>query len=466
MRVSAVMSAVFFLSATGFLCGSGCTNIDNPVREEETAELVITAGMTEVLDTEPVRLEALGGSGTIAWETEPQAFGSFSPDGDKSVVYSPPDVDGTVAVTITARDDTGRSSTVQITVIDEGPPPSPGDILLNEIAWAGTLTSSYDEYIEIINSTERPFFLPFWKIENAAGSGTPLVFSGRIQKNGVFLIANYPSESEKTAITCRIDFTDSAVSLSNTFFGPFILKDSHGSTFDTVGDGGDYTDNLKGDKKPSLSRYTYAGTPGWDGDSWYTEGTSVNLSDGTFGTPGAENSDTPLYTGPGEDDALAIITEFGVNTDEEIGEDWVELLITRSGNLKNLVVTDLDADDSSISGGEDVWEEAGTYILVVWSDEAFIEGNTFYISDTDLPGTKDEIALMCGNTFIDGLCYSVDDKLPDDYEDLCVYGWEGDPIGSLSASRRTEDGGSGYMTAMIPASWDASASSSPGEKNW
>ena len=465
MRVSAVISAVFFLSAMGFLCGSGCTNIDNPVREEATAQLVITAGKTEVLDTEPVRLEALGGSGTIVWETEPQAFGSFSPDTGESVLYSPSDVDGTVAVTITARDDTGRSSTVQITVIDEGPPPVPGDILLNEIAWAGTLMSSYDEYIELKNSAERPIFLSYWKIENAAGSETPLVFSGRIQKNGTFLIANYPSESEKTAITCQIDFSDSAVSLSNTFFGPFILKDSDGVTFDTVGDGGDYTDNLKGEKKPSLSRYTYAGTPGWDGDSWYTEGTSVNLSDGTFGTPGAENSDTPLYTGPLEDDALAIITEFGVNTDEEIGEDWAELLITRSGNLKNLVVTDLDGDDSSICGGEDVWEDVGTYILVLWSDAPAIQGTTFYISDTDLPGTKDEIALMCGNTCIDGLCYSVDGELPDDYEDLCGYGWEGDPIGSLSASRRTEDGGSGYMTAMTPASWDLSASPSPGQEN-
>ena len=466
MRVSAVMSAVIFLFATGFLCGSGCTNIDNPVKEEETAQLVVTAGKTEVLDTEPVRLEALGGGDTVVWETKPQAFGSFFPDTGESVVYSPPDIDGTAVVTITARDDTGRSSAVQITVIDERLPPSPGDILLNEIAWAGTLTSSYDEYIELKNSAERPFFLSYWKIENAAGSGTPLVFSGRIQKNGAFLIANYPSESEKTAITCRIDFTDSAVSLSNTFFGPFILKDSHDVIFDTVGDGGDYTDDLKGEKKPSLSRYTYAGTPGWNGDSWYTEGTSVNLSDGTFGTPGAENSDTPLYTGPGEDDALAIITEFGVNTNEEIGEDWAELLITRSGNLKNLVVTDLDGDDSSICGGEDVWEDVGTYILVVWSDAPAIQGTTFYISDTDLPGTKDEIALMCGNTCIDGLCYSVNGELPDDYEDLCGYGWEGDPIGSLSASRRTEDGGSGYMTAMTPASWDASASPSPGQKNW
>jgi len=459
------MSTVIFLFAMEFLCGSGCTNIDNPVREEATAQLVITANKTEVLDTEPVQLEALGGGGTVIWETEPQTFGSFFPDVGKSVVYSPPDLDSTVAVTITARADTGRSATVQITVIDEGPPPLPGDILLNEIAWAGTLTSSYDEYIELKNSSERPFFLSFWKIENAAGSGTPLVFSGRIQNNTTFLIANYLSESEKTAITCRIDFTDSAVSLSNSFFGPFILKDGHDVIFDTVGDGGGYTDGLYGEKKPSLSRYTDADAPGWDSDSWYTEGTSVNLSDGTLGTPGAENSNTPLYTGPGEDDALAIITEFGVNTSEEIGEDWVELLITRSGNLKNLVVTDLDGDDSSITGGEDVWEEAGTYILVVWSDSPSFQGTTFYISDQSPPATKDEIALMCGDTFIDGLCYSVDGILPNDYDDLCRDGWVGDPIGSLHASRRAGDGSSGYMAAMTPASWDTTASPSPGQKN-
>jgi len=465
MKPSIYISAVVFLVGFLFLSGSGCTNIENPVREEDdpAGEMSVAAQAEEILDTQPLRLEAKGGSGAVFWKTEPELFGSFDPDTGARVTYTPPDVDRTIAVTISAHDASGRTCSILITVADEGLPPGPGDLLINEIAWAGTLTSPYDEYIEMRNCAERPFYLSFYTIDNAAGNGVPLLFSGRIEGSGLFLIANYSEQSEKSAICCRIDCADPALSLSNSAFGPFVLRNSSGAVFDTAGDGEDYTGGLTGDRKASLSRYSHVKDPGWEEGYWYTESVCQNLSDGTFGTPGAENSNTPLDPGPDEDAALAMITEFRVDANDETGEDWVELFITRGGNLKDIVVTDLDGDDSSITGGKDVFVDEGSHLIVVWGDPQTIDGSIFYIKDQSPPATKDELVVQSGPVFLDGLCYSVDELLPNDYKSLCDEGWTGPPVTSLCAARRTVDGV--YIVDMTAETWDPDAPPTPGIMN-
>ncbi|UCB46702.1 MAG: lamin tail domain-containing protein [Spirochaetota bacterium] len=461
MKLSPFISVITILVCLFLFSGSGCTNIDNPIREEVLEALSIVADKYTILDTESVILEAVGGVGLIQWDTVPALDGAFSPETGPRVLFSPPDVAQKTTITIISKDETERHVQILITVEDEGPPPQAGDVLINEIAWAGTVTSSYDEYIELINRSSRPFYLSGWKIENAAGTGNALTFSGRIEALSTFLITNYNENSEKTAITARIDYSDSALSIPNSTFGPFILKNQEDEIFDNVGDGNSYTYGFTGDIKSSLSRYTYSTATEWNIDSWYTEGISLNLKDETFGTPGAANSDTPYQTGPSEDDALALITEYHVDAHDEIGEDWIELFITKSGNIKNLVITDLDAGDSSITNGLDVYREEGEFLLVVWSDSFGSSGNVYYIPDTKPPGTKDELVLLCQTKLIDGLCYSVDGNLPDDYEKLCGFGWEGDPVGSLHASRIKDVNGD-YNDTMNTASWDIEAAPTPG----
>jgi hypothetical protein len=468
MKIYVGISSVILLIGFLFFSGSGCTRIENPVIEEEVEQLLVVVDKQEVLDTELVDLEACGGAGTITWETDPKGLGSFSPDSGASVVYTPPDIDATVAIDIIARDDTGQTFRIQITITDEGPPPSPGDIVLNEVAWAGTLTSSYDEYLELKNCTGRPFYLSFWKCENAAGSEMPLVFSGRIEEHGVFLVANYPEGSEKTAITCRIDFAASALSLSNSSFGPFVLKDDEDVTFDTVGDGGNYTGGLNGEVKASLARFTDATEPGWDSSFWYTEGTCMNLADGTLGTPGAPNSDTPFETGPSEDDALGIITEFCLDVNEGEVEDWIEILVTRQGNIKGWVVTDLDGTDSSITCGTDCYVNEGDYILVAWSVGCMQEGQYFFIPDQNPPSTKDELVLQCDEAILDALCYYFSgDVLFDDEEEIQKYGWEGDPIilGDEKHAARKRIGEASYSPDLVASSWATDSAITPGEEN-
>jgi hypothetical protein len=465
------LAVPFFLIAASFvLTGSGCTKIDTPTRnpEEPGGELSLTADFLSILDTQPLRIQAHGAKGVVSWRSDPHFDGCFQPDLGDLVLFSPPDVGEDLVVGIVATDETGSSARLDVRVIDEGEPPAPGDVLINEIAWSGTLTSAYDEYIELLNTTDRDFYLTNWRIENAAGAGNSLVFSGRLPASSVFLIANYAPTSGKSALTCRVDHVDAAISLPNSAAGPYVLTNSLGTVFHTAGDGGSYVHGKNStDLKASMSRYSFSADTVWNPDSWYTESVCMNLADGTLGTPGHPNSD---LTGAGpeadEDAATAVITEFFIDVNEEAVEDWVELLVTEEGNVKQFVISDLDGDsDSSITGGLDAFFSAGEYILIVWSDTGGRDGNTFSIADPNPTGTKDELVLLCGGRFLDGLCYcSTGEALFDDGEKMAGYGWAGPPIPGKYAARRRDQSG-GYLNGMQAESWDVDAEPTPAGPN-
>jgi hypothetical protein len=453
------------------VCGSGCTKIDTPVRDTSSGEakhdiFTLVVETTEILDTQPLIVTAVGGSGTILWSCD---AGSFQPNIGDEVLFIPHDSVKNELAEITAEDEKGHTASLTLRITDEGPPPQPGDVLLNEIAWAGTLTSSYDEYIEIINRTSRPFYLLNWRIENGAGAGTPLTFSGRIEAASPFLIANYNSISEKTALTCKVQCTTASLSLSNSSLGPLVLTSTDSTVFDTVGTGGKPAIGLNtSETRSSMSRYTDSNGTAWDQTSWYTSGEAVNLNDGTFGSPGAPNTDTP-FSQPHDGDALGIITEYSIDAHDDLGEDWVELFITESGSIKNFVITDLDGDDTSITSRTDVQVIMGEYILVVWNDRYTIhyqEDNRFYTPDSNPTGTKDQIVLMVNGVFIDGVCYFSDDSTGDDRfggdkDIMTAAGWNGDPIFGKHASRITDSDGA-YVVELTADGWDTEIEPSPG----
>lgn len=473
---------ILLLGFSHVLYSAGCTNIETPVREgsesvEEQGKLIIHCDRSEILDTEPLPLYAEGGSSQISWRCEPDIHGYFQPEMGEQVLFISPDITGDSSVTIIAEDAQGNSDSLLIHIVDEGNPPSSGDIIISEIAWAGTLTSASDEYIEIVNTADRPFYLNNWRIENAAVSGTALVFSGRIEPGSPFLIANYAEGSEKTAISCEIQFTVASLSIRNTTFGPFVLIDSEGTVMDSVGDGGSYTLGINTPEiRSSISRYSWSNTTEWSPESWYTEGQSLNLSDGTLGTPGAMNSDIPFQIGPNEEDALAILTEYAVDPADSIGEDWAEIYITKGGTLKDFILTDLDGEDNPITYGRDIQAAEGDYFLIIWHeyDDAYdfeingylIEENRIFIPDNPPTGTKDQIVLLCGSYFLDGLCYYTEgnDFFDNDEQQMRDFGWVGDPIlGKYGAKRYVEE--DQYQNTMAETSWDREASPTPGSAN-
>ncbi|RME10915.1 MAG: PKD domain-containing protein [Bacteroidetes bacterium] len=64
---------------------------------------------------------------------------------------------------------------------------TPLDVVVSEIAWAGTTTSSSDEWLELYNNTAAAIDLTGWRL--ASGDGTPdITLSGVIPAGGYFLL--------------------------------------------------------------------------------------------------------------------------------------------------------------------------------------------------------------------------------------------------------------------------------------
>jgi len=73
-------------------------------------------------------------------------------------------------------------------------PASLRDVVISEIAWMGTTTSSSDEWIELYNNTAGPIDLTGWTL--AAADGTPnILLSGEIPAGGYFLLERTDDDS-------------------------------------------------------------------------------------------------------------------------------------------------------------------------------------------------------------------------------------------------------------------------------
>ncbi|HXV99342.1 MAG TPA: lamin tail domain-containing protein, partial [Anaerolineae bacterium] len=66
------------------------------------------------------------------------------------------------------------------------PPPPLGSVVINEVAWGGTMTSATDEWIELLNVTSQTITFTGWTITNTGGLNIAL--SGVISPNGYYLI--------------------------------------------------------------------------------------------------------------------------------------------------------------------------------------------------------------------------------------------------------------------------------------
>ena len=102
------------------------------------------------------------------------------------------------------------------------------DVVINEIAWMGTAASTYDEWIELYNTTGDTITLTNWTLSSA--DGTPsITLSGSIAPYGYFLLERSD------------DNTVSDISADQIYAGAlgdagedFSLKDSSDTVIDRV----------------------------------------------------------------------------------------------------------------------------------------------------------------------------------------------------------------------------------------
>lgn len=177
---------------------------------------------------------------------------------------------------------------------------APGPVVINEVAWAGSADSSYDEWIELYNSSDADTDLTGWTIVDDNGASI-YKLDGKISAHGFYLI-------EKSENTVTPNVANAIVSLSLANSGDsLVLLDASGNTVDSAnGSGGAWA---AGDavSKASMERKDPA-VSGDDASNWVTssgEGSTAKASGGSLivGTPGIVNS--PGQAGAGSGSGVA-----------------------------------------------------------------------------------------------------------------------------------------------------------------
>ncbi|WP_127015610.1 phospholipase D-like domain-containing protein [Anoxybacter fermentans] len=153
-----------------------------------------------------------------------------------------------------------------------------GSVVINEVAWVGTTYSTYDEWIELYNTTNSDIDLSGWTLN--AVDGTPSInLSGIIPAKGYFLLER-TDDNSVPGISADLIYTGSLGNTGETLE----LRDASGTLIDSV-DAWYAGDN---DTKATMER-TDPLVSGTDSSNWNT---STVGYDGGYGTPKALNSNT------------------------------------------------------------------------------------------------------------------------------------------------------------------------------
>ncbi len=123
-----------------------------------------------------------------------------------------------------------------------------GDVVINEVAWAGTSDSSNNEWIELYNTTANPIDLTNWIIEDDVNASVYKITGGEIAPHGYFLIEDNEASVNNIA-------ADSVIGLSLANAGDsLVLKDNSGLVIDTVNSSGGAWYTGDGTSKATMER--------------------------------------------------------------------------------------------------------------------------------------------------------------------------------------------------------------------
>ncbi len=173
-----------------------------------------------------------------------------------------------------------------------------GDVVINEVAWAGTSDDSNDEWIELYNPTSQEVDLSGWFIEDDVTTKY-IIHSGKIAAHGYFLV-----EDNEDSIKNLTAGAVTGVSLANAG-DALILKDPAGNIVDSanISGGAWYAGNAT--SKATMERID----PLVKVDSaanWATavsSNGSIGRNGGSIlGTPGSANS---AYSGHGPEVSIS-----------------------------------------------------------------------------------------------------------------------------------------------------------------
>jgi len=187
---------------------------------------------------------------------------------------------------------------------------SPGNVVINEIAWMGTKAGSGDEWIELANNTNFPINIKDWSIYGA-DSGDCVNFADAdgnrtwvIPSYGYLIYANHEDDVNNSAMETNVDIWDATISMVNSSPGQVVLYDAPnctGTEIDRVNQptGGWFAGNST--DRTTMERID-PNAAGVEEANWVTNDPNVarnGLDTGQFpinGTPKSKNSATNSAT--------------------------------------------------------------------------------------------------------------------------------------------------------------------------
>lgn len=165
-------------------------------------------------------------------------------------------------------------------------------VVINEVSWTGSIDSSTDEWIELYNTTNYPFDLSGWYIEDD-GTTVYSIENGQIPAHGYFLL----EDSEDAVSTYAADVLVN-ISLANAG-DSLVLKNPAGGIVDVVNSAGGAWFAGDSTTKASMERIdpmSDGNTPENWASALHSNGSKGSNGSELLGTPGTANSN---YGGSG-----------------------------------------------------------------------------------------------------------------------------------------------------------------------
>lgn len=264
----------------------------------------------------------------------------------------------TATITSLMGDPNMTNNTAIKTITVNATPIVSGNIVVNELAWAGSSISTADEWIELRNRTNANVDVSGYQITKRSGGNEVLMLTipnGKwIPANGYFVISNY--DAPQSAINIIPDYVTTAVDLSNTTLQVKLYNGTWNNGTTLLDTGGNAGAPLAGTNTPKASMARNS-TPG-DGTqaaNWHTSLVSINFDPGItdLGSPGVANPAAP---------ADLVITKTADDTTVNIGDT-----VTFTINYQNL--------GPSVASGARIYDD--------YEDNAFssVSGYPAYCTD-------------------------------------------------------------------------------------
>ena len=106
-------------------------------------------------------------------------------------------------------------------------------VIINEIMWIGSSSSSNDEWLELRNITNAPIDLNRWKLINAGVGTSDIILTGSIPANGYYLVSYYAASHPQSSLSDSIIVDQVEENISFIDNGEVItLVDSSNKTID------------------------------------------------------------------------------------------------------------------------------------------------------------------------------------------------------------------------------------------